>query len=187
MINIKKSDFTLKYNSKYKKKLLKYLYQCILSEGSKIIIFSIISLKLNIFPEFLVALFMLMLLRTNGGGIHCKHYASCFILSFAMLFGCIFLANLISLPILYMRIITLFCIPVGYFSVPITSTNRPAASNSLIRKCKRNTLLILSAFFILICISPNNLYYRIGFWTIIMHIIQLLVALILMKGGKMNA
>lgn len=181
MSNTDELNSRLKCDSAYQKKLLKYLYQCILSEGSKIILFSIFALKCNIFIEFLVALLMLMLLRTNGGGIHCKHYTSCFILSFVMLFGSIILASHILLPGLFIKLIIIACIIIGYRNVPITSANRPAASDALIKKCKRNTLIIISCYFILICIIPNNLYNNIGFWTITMHILQLLIAKILMK------
>ena len=62
----------------YQKQLAKYLFQCIFSEGSKILIFSILFFTWGLFPEFLTALILLILLRTNGGGIHCKHFIKLF-------------------------------------------------------------------------------------------------------------
>ena len=169
----------IKNNVSYQKKLVKYFIQCIISEGSKIVMFSIFFWKWNRFSEFAVALFMLMLLRTNGGGIHCKHYISCLLLSFAMMFGTIVLAIEVFLPALLIKIIIGGCAIIGYVLVPITSENRPPASDAVIQKSKRNTMFIIGGYFILICIVSNNLYINIGFWTITLHICQLLLARVL--------
>ena len=173
----------LQNNPTYQKKLLKYFYQCIFCEGSKILLFSIFAMICHLFTEFLVALLALMLVRTNGGGIHCKHYISCLILSFTILFGTIFLGIHIKFPDILIRLILVVCIFIGFRNVPITSRNRPAASEILIKKSKRNTVLILSAFLLLVCIVPYNHYLNIGFWTITIHILQLLIAKLLTKIG----
>lgn len=160
----------------YKKQLVKYLCQCIASEGSKIILFSIFFFKLQLFKEYLIALILLMLLRANGGGIHCKHYTSCFLLSFFMLSGNIILAITVSLSDFVVRIILVACMILGYLFVPVISNNRPPATQKLIQKCKRNTILIILSYLILTCIVPNNRFIYIGFWTITMHIYQLILA-----------
>ncbi|MCI8894340.1 MAG: accessory gene regulator B family protein [Lachnospiraceae bacterium] len=169
----------------YQKQLAKYLFQCILSEGSKILIFSILFFTWGLFPEFLTALILLILLRTNGGGIHCKHYSSCFLLSFSMLFGNIQLAHQVILPAPVMIALSLACMVPGYRMVPVPSTNRPEPSRTVVLKSKRNTLLILLALSILICRFPDQLFIRIGFWAIMLHITQLFIAEMLRrKGGK---
>ena len=170
-----------KSNADYETKLLYYLLECFLSEGSKILLFTIFSLKYHCLLEFLTALSMLMLLRTNGGGIHCRHYCGCFLLSFMALFGSIFLAVHISCPVFFMQGVTVGCAFIGYRFVPAISANRPPPTLELIKRCKKNTLFLILAFFILICIFPNNLYIRIGFWTMILHIGQLLLAVFLQK------
>lgn len=169
----------------YQKQLAKYLFQCIFSEGSKILIFSILFFTWGLFPEFLNALILLILLRTNGGGIHCKHYSSCFLLSFSMLFGNILLAHQLILPAPVMIALSLACMIPGYRMVPVPSANRPAVTRTVVLKSKRNTLLILLALSILICRFPDQLFIRIGFWAIILHITQLSIAVIIRKkGGK---
>lgn len=174
-----------KTNPAYEKKILKYLAQCFLSEGSKILIFSLLFLKLELFPEFLTALLLLMVLRMNGGGIHCKHYLSCFLLSLVVLAGSIFLAGNISVPTVFMQFAALAYVPAGALLVPAVSVHRPKPSKALIQRCKRNTVVILSMYFLLVCFAPINLYLQIGFWVISFHIVQLFAAKIL-KGDNVH-
>lgn len=169
-------DYQRKKNENFEKKLIKYMWQCIFSEGSKILLFSIFFWKWQLFGEFVAALFFLLLLRTNGGGLHCKHYVSCFLLSFLMLSGSIFLAINITVPFLLSVFIILISTIIGYWLVPITSSNRPPATNALIKKSKQRTLFILIGFLIVMFILPNCPYIHIGFWTITLHISQLLTA-----------
>ena len=66
----------------HKKQLVKYLFQCVFAETNKILLLSIIFLKLHLFHKFLLALLVLILPRTNGGGLHFRHYTSYFVVSF---------------------------------------------------------------------------------------------------------
>lgn len=170
----------------YQKRLVKYLIQCILSEGSKIIIFSFIFCWIHLFTEFVVSLFLLILLRTNGGGIHFRHYTSCFVVSFLMFLGSILGATHIPLVYPIMVIVTLLCLIAGYLLVPITSSNRPPANSTAIKKSKRWTLIITFVSFLLICTFPESLYIKIIFWTILLHITQLLAAKFLQKEVVLN-
>ena len=171
------------FSEEYQKQLVKYLFQCILSEGSKIILFALIFLKLGILKEYLYALVLLVFLRTNGGGLHFKHYLSCFAMSFCVLLGSVMLG--IYIPMLHMIALVIIGISIfiGYKYVPVMSANRPPASDKLVKNSKRNTTIILAAYFILICIVPTNRYLSIGVWIIIMHILQLLLAEYLRKAG----
>ncbi len=171
-------------SDEYKKQLVKYFFQCILSEASKILLFSIIFIRLHLFKEFLFALVLLIFLRTNGGGLHFKHYCSCFIVSFFVLFGSIVLALKLPFTNLTAGITLLICIILGYLYVPIVSSNRPPASEQLIKKSKRSTTLILSVYFLLICIVPINQYLSTGVWIIIIHICQLLLAKFLKRRSR---
>lgn len=168
----------------YKKQLIKYLFQCIISEGSKILLFSVIFLKVGLIKEFCFALFLLILLRTNGGGLHFKHYISCFAVSFLVLSGSILLAIKFPFPNLASGITLVACIMLGYWCVPVVSANRPPANEVLIKKSKRNTVLVIFAYLILICIVPANRYTNIGVWIVVIHICQLLLAKILKRRRK---
>lgn len=162
--------------TEYKKLLVRYLFLCILSEGSKVLCFSIAALILEVFREFLFAMIWIILLRINGGGLHFKHYASCFLMSFLVLFGSIVLGIYLPFSKLISFIIVIISIPITYQNVPVVSSNRPPATDALIRKSKKNTVLVLTIYFILICIVPMNRYISIGVWNIMIHISQLLIA-----------
>lgn len=162
--------------TKHTKELNEYYLKCFLSEFSKLCIFLIIFIFLGLTKEYFLALLYLMILRNNGGGLHCKHYTSCLVVSFAFLYISIFLAQHIipAKPIACINIF--FCMLLGYFLVPVTSSNRPPATHKQIIACKRNTVFIIFVFFITICICPYNTYILIGYWTIILHILQLIIA-----------
>lgn len=165
----------------YKKELVKYLYLCIISEGSKILLFSVVFFNIGLLKEYIFALILLILLRTNGGGLHFKHYISCLIVSFFVLSSSILLGIKLPFSNLASVIILTICIILGYWSVPIVSANRPTANEKLIKKSKRNTVLILSVYLILVCIVSANRYTNIGVWIVIIHICQLLLAKILKR------
>ena len=140
------------------------------------IIFLIIFMVLHLTKEYIVALFFLMLLRNNGGGLHCNHYITCLMVSFVFLCGSIFLAKYVTPTqnIIYLSV--LICALISYHLVPITSANRPSATSDQVARSKRNTIIIIALFFMLICICPYNLYLSIGYWTIMLHIFQLIIA-----------
>lgn len=160
----------------YKRAVKKYILQCVLMEGSKIIIFFVLFYWLNLTSEFLMALFMLMLVRCNGGGLHCKHYVSCLFLSLFIMAGCIYLGLTLPISPYIAPVILVICGILGYLMVPIVSANRPAPDEKLIRSSKIRTISIIFLYNILICICPYSHYFNIGTWTIIVHILQLLLA-----------
>lgn len=167
--------------TEYEKKMNEYYWKCFISEFSKICIFFIIFMLLGLTTEYFIALFFLLPLRNHGGGLHFKHYTSCLIISFSFLYGSIILAQHIMPPKSVMCITCLLCTLIGYCLVPITSSNRPAATPEQVIKSKRNTTIIIILFSTLICICPYNTYFYIGYWTIILHISQLIISYIEMS------
>lgn len=165
----------------YKAAIKKYLLQCLLMEGSKIILFFIIFASFGVTVQYITALVVLMMVRCNGGGLHCKHYISCFLLSLFVLAACIFcgmhlpIYKFLALPAL------IICSLLGYLSVPIVSSNRPEPDEKLIQQSKKRTAGIILIYCLLICICPYNQYLNIGTWTIIIHILQLLIAKFLQR------
>ena len=73
--------------SSYDIAMVKYVLTSIFYEFSKLIIFGIFFGFLGYFKSFLVSLILLLFLRINIGGIHCKHYITCFLLTFVVLFS----------------------------------------------------------------------------------------------------
>lgn len=162
--------------TEYEKKLQRYYRIGFISEFSKICIFLVIFAFLGLIPEYIIALLALISLRGNGGGLHFNHYVSCLIVSFIFVYSSIFLSIHIMPPQMIIYISMLLCALIGYILVPITSTNRPPATSVQKRKSKRNTTLIILFYFILLCICPNATWSHICYWTVILHILQLIIA-----------
>lgn len=166
------------------KEWLHYYLECFFMEGSKIILFLILFGLMKLLPEFIAALIMLMLVRTNGGGLHFRHYFNCFLVSFLVLYAAIRIPDFISLPAPVSVPILIFCCITARQLVPIVSESRPEPTLELIRVCRRKTTLIIAAFILLLCIGPDLPYLDIGVWTIIIHTIQLVLAKLLKRRCK---
>lgn len=165
--------------TEYEKKLQRYYRIGFISEFSKICIFLVVFALLGLIPEYIIALLALISLRSNGGGLHFNHYVTCLIVSFVYIYSSIFLSIHIMPPQIIIYISMLLCALIGYVLVPITSTNRPPATSVQRTKSKRNTTIIILFYFILLCICPNTTWSLICYWTVILHILQLIIAYII--------
>lgn len=168
----------------YKEAIKKYLLQCLLMEGSKIILFFIIFACFDLLFQYMSALLVLMLVRCNGGGLHCRHYTTCLLLSLIVLCSCIFCGIYIPLDKFIAVPVLLICCILGYICVPIVSANRPSPGEKLIEQSKIRTARIILFYCFLICICPYSQYFNIGTWTIIIHILQLLFAKLIQRGDR---
>lgn len=168
---------------------VKYVLASIFSEFSKLLLFGILFGILGYFYSFLVSIVLLLFLRINIGGLHCKHYMSCLFLTFIVLFCSImFFPNLISLSASYIILFSMICMIINYWIGPIASPFRPTPDSVLIKSCRNIGFLIIFSFILFVSIFQNfsflALYIQVGFWTIVLHTIQLIIAKILRKSGS---
>lgn len=177
-------EFMDENDPEYEKELQKYAILCLISEGSKILIFFLIFGYLGLLKEYAVALLVMMTLRCNGGGLHCKHYFSCLLLSFLVLASSILMGLYMPIHNPYAAIILLACAYAGYRLVPVVSRTRPEPDEALICRSRKNTVRFILAYFILICICPYNTYLNICIWTVMIHIAQLSLAKQLQRRSK---
>lgn len=164
-----------KYNlSNYQIAQLDFLFKTLSSEVSKMVLMAIIFYKY--LPLYFLALFVMLILRCNTGGIHFYTYIGCFIASILfLLFGIILLPS-ITITLNIKILLLLLCIIVCYYVGPIPSKYRPAYSKQFIQKCKRNVSAFIFFFSVLLYIIPESQYLIIGFWIIILHTLQLVFA-----------
>ena len=178
--------------SSYDIAMVKYVLTSIFYEFSKLIIFGIFFGFLGYFESFLVSLILLLFLRINIGGIHCKHYITCFLLTFVVLFSSIILLPklLFVAPILIISICTI-CMIINYKIGPIASPFRPSPDSILIKKCQNTGFVIIFIFIIFVSFfhefSLFATYFQVGFWTIVLHTAQLFIAKISKKEECANA
>lgn len=164
-----------KYNlSNYQIAQLGFLIKTLSSEVSKMILMAIFFHKH--LPFYFFALFIMLILRCNTGGIHFYTYIGCFITStLFLLFGIILLPN-ITIPLNIKILLLLLCIITCYHIGPIPSKYRPSYSKEFIQKCKEKVSTFIFFFSVLLYIIPESQYLIIGFWIIILHTLQLIIA-----------
>lgn len=176
--------------SDYELALVKYTLISVASELSKLIILGVFYFLLDKFLYFLVFVVLLAFLRINSGGLHCQHYISCFVLTFVMSYFAIVILPSYLFPSNFLTLTaTAVCLFVNYFIGPIASPFRPSPDSLLLKYCKNSSFLIIFIFFIIVSIFNSNPqispYLSIGFWTIILHTMQMIFAKIFQtKGGS---
>jgi len=65
------------------------------------------------------------------------------------------------------------CILINYALAPVSSSKRPALSVAKKKRFKWISTGILTVFFFILLITPENEYMVSGFWVIILHAVQL--------------
>lgn len=162
--------------------VLKYGIEIILGELSKCLIMLIYFYAVHKTPEYLAALILLLLLRSNMGGLHMKHYWSCFLLTFIFMNAAvIILPFLVTLSKSEICLILLLCIVIGLQIGPVHAKFIRTPNSLLIRKARIQTSYILILYLSAVVILPVSKYVVIGFWIIVLQTFQLIIA----KGKEM--
>lgn len=166
--------------SSYQIAQLGFLAKTIGSEISKIMIMGILFHRQ--LPQYFFALFIMVFLRSSTGGLHFYTYAGCLITSILYMF-----LALIALPHIVIQkslqlLLLLFCIVCCYLIGPVASRYRPKTSEQQ-REHRRNiTCLFLFFYSLALYIIPESPFIITGFWVIILHSLQLILAKIREKG-----
>lgn len=126
---------------------------------------------------FCFDLTLLILLRGNQGGLHTKHYFTCFLMSFGFLAFAICLMPMFPIPPkpIILTILTL-CILINYFIGPIRSEQCHVKDTGIFKKNQINTFFVVFAFCILYYILPSSHLMNTGFWIIVAQSVQLMIA-----------
>ncbi len=175
---------TLGYTN-YEIAKIKFIVFTILSEISKLMLIGLFFFYSKKLTVFIMAAFVLCLLRISTGGLHFKHYLSCFLASFSIFFIGVSELNGIQFTKFVQLITLLLCIIINYYCAPVVSSFRPIPDGIKIQRAKKQSITIITAFSIILYIFPQNQYVNVGFWMIILQTIQLFAAKIL-KRRKTN-
>lgn len=160
----------------------KYALSCILHEGSKLLLFLLFFSSLDKTAEYLYAITILCPLRIASGGIHFKHYISCFAFSFGYLCAVILGLSAITPSLVVVAAALLTCVCVNVITAPAFSSARPTLDAASITRSKHQTLVFsLYAFSITLLFYQTSLA-MIGFWVVVLHALQLVIAKLFKKG-----
>lgn len=166
----------------YQIKQIIFLTKSISADISKVIILSI--LFYNHLTEYLIALTVLFVYRTYSGGLHFNTYLGCLIATGSYFYLAIIVLPLIHIPFLIKFLLLNTCMVIFSKLTPVTSKYRPPLSSTKIILCQNITTTITFLYIIILYIMPENPYITIGFWIIILHLLQLIFAKFLATINK---
>lgn len=184
MEKIKKHLKDTYHLSNYQIAQLCFLFKTLFSELSKLIIMGI--LFHNHLPAYFFGLFVMLFLRYSTGGLHFYTYAGCLITSILYITLSILVLPRISLPVYVQLLLLLPCIVVCYRIGPIVSKYRPTPTPQLFVRGRNTTCTFIFIYSLALYIIPAKHLITVGFWTIILHSLQLIVAKIRQKGGNIK-
>jgi len=174
-----------KYNlSNYQIAQLVFLLKTLSSEFSKMLIMGI--LFRNHMLLYIFALIIMLCLRCTTGGLHFYTYLSCLAASTIYLWLAVVLLPNFMLPKTLRLISLLFSLIICYYCCPVPSKYRPEYPHSLITRCRKTVCSFVFIYTLILYIIPENQYLTVGFWVVILHSLQLLVAKIQKKGVCVN-
>lgn len=170
--------------SNYEIRLVRYSLLAIFSELSKFLILFFIFSMLKRELAFVTAVIVLLILRSNMGGIHFKHYLSCLFFTFMFFFISIIVLPYLLSPHTYTILFTLtLCLISNVILNPVVAPTRPEPTAKLIRKSKINAFRFIFLYIVIIYLFEDNAYLTIGFWVIVLQTLQLIFTHLIRKGN----
>ena len=170
------------------RKLLQFSFVGIIYDSTKFLMLFIFFACIEQVPLFLFDTFILILLRTNQGGMHLKHYFTCFIFSFIYLFSAICILPALFPPItrIYGLCILFICILINYFAGPQKNIKIYTAlkENNNILKIKKKNAYICFTYMLLFFIFSDVSLFQDGIWIFILHTIQIVLSKIIKMCRK---
>ena len=166
--------------SNYQIAQIAFLFKTLLSELSKMLIMGILFHKQV--TLYLFALFVMLFLRCSTGGLHFYTYWGCLGCSIIYISLVLWILPTITLPKYMQLLFLLICILMCNFVGPVVSKYRPTPSKELYTRGKNTTCMFIFIYSLILYIIPENTYITVGFWTIILHSLQLIWAKIRKKG-----
>jgi len=132
-----------------------YGMEVIYSLITKLILFFIISIMLNCYKEFLIVYLILGILRSTSFGFHAEKEISCYITSFFIIFGTIYISKYIVINTIFKTIICILSIFTTTLYAPADTEKRPLLNRN-IRSILKFCSLITVIFYSFTCLVSNG-------------------------------
>ena len=173
-------------NSKDQKFLI-FRVKCILYDISKLILFVAFFAVIHKLSSFIFAFLIFYPIRQISGGLHFKHYFSCLVFSFGYMYLVVVMLAPLTIGHAVVVPILAVCAAVIYAIGPIRPPSRPALSAQEFAEHRKKAFSIVCYESVLIVLFFDHRLASAGYWTIILHTLQLVMAFIIKKGGERNA
>lgn len=170
--------------SSKEQKLIIFQLKCLLYDLSKFIVMFLFFYFTGNLDKYLFAVMVSIPLRTQSGGLHFKHYWSCFLFSFGYFSVIICFLSSIILPRSFFLMLMALCSVTNYFLSPVLSPSRPPLSAEEIQSVKQRAFIITICCALVILLLYHTPFASAVCWTIILHSLQLLIAYIIQKRRK---
>lgn len=167
-------------------KLFLFRFKCILYDMSKLILFAAFFAAIQKTNSFVFAFLIFFPIRQISGGLHFKHYLSCLMFSFVFMYLTVVVLAPVRLGLAVAIPVLAVCAAVVYLVGPIRPLSRPALSKQEFEEHRRRAFSIVCYEIVLILLFFDSALASAGYWTIILHTMQLIIAFILKKGGERN-
>lgn len=173
-------------NSK-EEKILIFRVKCFLYDISKLILFLAFFAAIHKLSSFIFAFLIFYPIRQISGGLHFKRYFSCLVFSFVYMILVVAVLAPLTLELAVVVPILAVCAAAIYAIGPIRPPSRPALSKQEFAEHRRKAFSIVCYEAVLIVLFFDSDLASAGYWTIILHTLQLVMAFIFKKGGERNA
>ena len=159
----------------YQMKVVHYALITIASEISKFFILGAFFAALGRMDEYLWAMLLFLGLRRYSGGFHSRTYFGCLAVSFCYLSACVIWLPSLTVPLYLQKLLMISAMAVLAVLSPLPSIYHASLKRSQKIGYKVCVLLFAGVYFSLVSQLDQNSYYRIGFWVILMHTVQLVI------------
>lgn len=156
-----------------------YLFLCLFSEGSKLLIMYVVFHSLHMTREYFITLIVLLSVRNFSGGIHLKHYTSCLLFTFGFILSIILVSRTVVLNNMVESGLLLIAAVLLLITGPITSDSRPALSPEQDKSFRRTGFVIILIYALLLFCMKTLACHDLIFWVIVFQILQLIAAKII--------
>ncbi len=130
---------------------IRYGLEIVLGALLQIVLIALVAMLLGIVKEVLVIVCTAALYRRSTGGPHCKTYVRCTVTSLLIFITLAFIIKFIPvnyLPI-YITCLAIFSVLVIHLYVPVDNPINIISDESIIRKLKRQSYLVLLLFLLI--------------------------------------
>ncbi|PYG88511.1 accessory gene regulator B [Ruminiclostridium sufflavum DSM 19573] len=152
--------------SKEKAEQINYGLYIAFSDGLKLIAVLLVALGLGQFKFVLVAVAVFAINKSYFGGVHAKTQLGCIITHFILMFGSVYLSDLINIRYLNIILFVISGILMGLYA-PADLASRPIITEKRKKELRIKGSILLVMWFIITCIVPVNYSNIISIVTLI--------------------